>query len=238
MTNKYCIGSYEAWALDRILFLSQSPSGFLRHAPSALCARVLNLAVVCHHEKLLDTVTQRLVSRMLWSEMDREPVLRVAENRGLRKLQGVAYYKELVELEKSTYNGRGDTPSVFPLSMSAGKRARFVSAHHSLVNLGKSICITPPVFIPARCSTHAACMDTWIDLWRDAGVANRTLRHSSADVLGRMKSMMIHLKKSMMGSNSMTLSCSLAALEAITTMRDDVIAGLMDHFGEPWMIVS
>ena len=233
MTNKYCIASYEAWALDRILLLSQNPLGFLRHAPSILCARVLDLAVVCHHQKLLDTVTQRLVSRMLWSDMDRGPILRVAENRGLHRLQGVAYYKELVELEKSSYNGRSDTPLVLPMSMSSEKRMRFFAAHHSLVNLGESICMTPPVFIPTSCSTHAACMDTWIDLWRDAGVANQTLRHSSADVLGRMKSMMIHLKKSMMESDSMTLSCALAALEAITTARDDVIAGLMDHFREP-----
>jgi hypothetical protein len=233
ITNKYCIASYEAWALDRILLLSQSPLGFLRHGPSTLCARVLNLAVVCHHEKLLDTVTQRLISRMLWSDMDRGPILRVAEDRGLHKLQGVAYYKELVELEKSTYNGRGDTRLVLPLSMNAEKRTRFFSAHHSLVNLWESIRMTPPILIPARCSTHAACMDTWIDLWGDAGVANQTLRHGSADVLSRMKSMMMHLKKSMMASNSMSLSCSLAALEAITTARDDVIAGLMDHFREP-----
>ncbi|KAF8810212.1 hypothetical protein BYT27DRAFT_6494585 [Phlegmacium glaucopus] len=232
MTNKYCIASYETWALDRILFLSQNPLGFLRHAPSALCARVLDLAVICHQQKRLDTVTQRLVSRMLWSDMDREPILRVAENRGLRKLQGVAYYKELVELEKSTYDGQGDTPLVLPLSMSAEKRTRFFAAHQSLVNLWESIRMTPPVCISTTCLTHAACLDAWVILWRDAGAANQTLRHSSADVLGRMKSMMIHLKNSMIGSNSMTLNCVLAALEAITTTRDDVIAGLMDHFQE------
>jgi hypothetical protein len=165
--------------------------------------------------------------------MDREPILQVAKNRGLHKLQGVAYYKELVEFAKSTYNGQGDTLLALPMCMNAEKRTRFLDAHHSLINLWESIHMTPPVFVPASCSTHTACLDTWIDLWRDAGVANQTLRHSSADVLGRMKSMMIHLKKSMIGSNSMTLSCSLAALEAITIARDDVIAGLMDHFREP-----
>lgn len=162
--------------------------------------------------------------------MDCGPILLVAENRGLQKLQGVAYYRELIELEKSTYDNRGDTFFGLPVSMGAEKRRRFLAAHHSLVNLGESIRMTPPIFIPARCSTHAVCMDTWIDLWRDAGVTNQTLRHGSADVLGRMKSMMIHLKKSMIGSNSMTLGCALAALEAITSARDDVISGLMDHF--------
>lgn len=233
MTNKYCIASYETWALDRILLLSQNPLGFLRHAPSALCARVLDLAIICHHQRLLDIVTKRLVSRMLWSDMDRGPILRVAEKRGLQTLQGVAYYKELIELEKSTHNSRGETRLVLPLSMNAEKRTRFFAAHHSLINLEESIRMTPPVFTSSNCATHATCMDTWMSLWCDAGVANQTLRHSSADVLGRMKSMMIHLKKSMIGSNSMTLSCALAALEAITTTRDDVIAGLMDHFQEP-----
>jgi len=230
LTNKYCIASYEAWALDRILFLSQNPLGFLRHAPSAVCARVLNLTILCHHQRLLDTITQQLVSRMLWSDMDREPILRVAENRGIQKLQGVAYYKELVELEKSTYYGRGDTRLVLPLSMSVEKRTGFVAAHRSLVRLGESIRMTPPAFISTSCLAHEACVDTWIGLWRDAGAATQTLGHSPADVLGRMKSMMIHLKKSMIGSNTVTLNCALAALEAITTTRDDVITRLIDHF--------
>ncbi|KAF8810208.1 hypothetical protein BYT27DRAFT_7186638, partial [Phlegmacium glaucopus] len=123
--------------------------------------------------------------------------------------------KELVELEKSTYDGRGDTHCV-------GKRTQFFAAHHSLVNLWESIRMTPPVCISTTCLTHAACLGAWVILWRNAGAANQTLRHGSADVLGRMKLMMIHIKKSMIiVSNSMTLNCVVADLEAITTTRDD-----------------
>ncbi|KAF8157976.1 hypothetical protein B0H34DRAFT_706993 [Crassisporium funariophilum] len=231
MTNKYCIASYEAWALERLLTLVRCPIDFLRHAPPTTCARILDIAILCNHQTLLDTVTQRLVARMLWSDMDRRPILQVAESRGIRKLQGVAYYRELTDLERTTHDGRFHTRPHFPTSTLIEKRMRFLAAHHSLTNLWESVRTTPPA-IRGGCATHSDCVDVWTELWHEAGMASQTSRHGSADVLGRLKSMMIQLKKSMMGSNAMTLSCALAALESITTTRDDIIAGMMDHFHE------
>lgn len=236
LTNKYCIASYESWALERILSLAQNPIGFLRHAPPALCARALNLAALTNHKKLLDSITHRLVARMLWSDIDRQPILDVAQARGLRKLQGVAYYKELVDLEKMSFDvdGRTSTRPVFPPSMGVERRMRFLAAHHSLANLWECVRAAPPVFVQDGCPSHAECLTVWADLWAGAAEANQTVRHGSADVLGRLKSMMIMLKKTMMESESMGLGCVLAALEAITTTRDDIVAGLMDHFQEEY----
>jgi len=238
LTNKYCIASYESWALERILSLAQNPVGFLRHAPPTMCARVLNIAALSNHKRLLDTITHRLIARMLWSDIDRQPILDVAQARGLRKLQGVVYYKELVDLEKMSFDVDGYTSSssrpVFPPSTSVEKRMRFLAAHHSLVNLWECVRTTPPVFVEHGCASHAECLTAWTDLWVGAAEANQTLRHGSADVLGRLKSMMIVLKKTMMESSYMSLGCVLGALEAITTTRDDIVAGLMDHFQEEY----
>jgi hypothetical protein len=232
LTNKYCIASYESWALERILSLAQSPVGFLRHAPPAICARVLNIAALSNHKRLLETTTQRLVARMLWSDVDRQAILSVAEARGLRSLQGVAYYRELVDLERLSYDGYTATRPIFPASMGLERRMRFLAAHHSLTNLWECVRTSPPVFIESGCGSHTECLTAWTELWVDAAEANQTLRHGSADVLGRLKSMMILLKKTMMESNCITLGCMLSALEAITITRDEIVAGLMDHFQE------
>jgi len=230
LANKYCIVSYEEWSLDRILSLTQRPSNFLRHAPPQICARVLEVAFLCNHQQLLDITTQRLVARMLWSDIDRRPVLEVAERRGITKLQGVAYYKELIELEG--YSAQDGFYLAIPPDTSPARRACLISAHHSLVNLWECICLHPPTFLSDDCQAHTECLGTWTSLWSYAASSNQTLQHSPADVLGRLKSMMILLKKTMVETESMSLGCVLVALESITAMRDDIIAGLIDHFQE------
>ncbi|KAF8177005.1 hypothetical protein BJ912DRAFT_692766 [Pholiota molesta] len=91
--------------------------------------------------------------------------------------------------------------------------------------------MTPPTFIDHGCTTHADCLASWTEMWLGAGSASQTLLHGSADVLGRLKTMMILLRKSMRTSTSpITLDCALAALESITATRDDIVSGLMDHF--------
>ncbi|KDR82930.1 hypothetical protein GALMADRAFT_134458 [Galerina marginata CBS 339.88] len=229
-TNKYCIASYETWALDRIVALAQNPMGFLRHGPPEICARALNIAALCNHQMLLDIITQRLVPRILWSDVDRQAILKVAESRGLRKIQGVAYYRELIDMENASDAPRKSSRAIFPPSMDVEKRMLFLAAHHSLVNFWECIKATPPTFIEHGCPAHTHCLNTWTELWLHTASSPQTQRHGSADILGKLKSMMILLKKSTRESDSIGVTCSLAALESITTTREDIIAGLMEHF--------
>ncbi|KJA23295.1 hypothetical protein HYPSUDRAFT_40127 [Hypholoma sublateritium FD-334 SS-4] len=232
LANKYCMASYETWALQEILALAQDPMGFLRSAPSEVCALALNVAVLCHHDELLDLITHRLVARILWTDVAREPIVEVAESRGSRRLQGVLYYKELVSAERNAKpDGARKTPLVFPASISAEKRKHLLAAHHSLVNLCEWVRTNPPMFVDNGCTSHAECLTAWSDLWLSAGSADQTMRHGPTDVLGRLKAMMILLKKWMLDSASpITIDCTMAALESITVMRDDIVSGLLDHF--------
>lgn len=237
LANKYCLVSYESWALQCILSLAQDPMGFLRSAASEICARALNIAALTNHHELLNMVTQRLIARILWTDVKRGPILDVAESRGLRRLQGVAYYKELVALEQLSGSGSDDkTQALFPTSISIEKRMRFLAAHYSLVNLWECVRMTPPTFIDHGCTSHADCLTCWTEMWLGAGSASQTLLHGSADVLGRLKTMMILLRKSMRTSTSpITLDCALAALQSITATRDDIVFGLIDHFQGYWV---
>lgn len=234
LANKYCIASYEAWALERILLLAQNPNGFLRQAPPETCARALSIAFMCNHRHLVDIITHKLVARMLWSDMSRQPILQVATKLGLTTLQGVAHYRELVDLERS-HPDHQKHPGLAFLSgiQHEEKRLRLFSAYHSILSLWDRIRLTPPSFVPEdhTCSTHSECLITWSKLWVTAASSEQTSKHGIVDILGRLKSMMIQVKKEMMASGTgMSLGCTLSALESITSARDDIVAGLIGHF--------
>ncbi|KAF8885681.1 hypothetical protein CPB84DRAFT_1685331 [Gymnopilus junonius] len=231
LTHKYCIASFEKWALDRLFSLAQDPYIFLRRASPEHCARVLKIAALCNYTRILDAVTQQLIPRILWSDMNRQAILRVAESRGLRRIQGVVHYKDLINMEKASISA-GQKLSSYPscTELRPQTQERLIAAHHSLINLWECVKSFPPHFMEHDCPTHLNCLSTWSDLWLDAAEAQQTERLPTADVLGRLKAMMIILKKATRESETITLGCTLAALESITSFREDIIAGLMDHF--------
>lgn len=232
LASKYCIVSYEAWALDRILTLAQNPNLFLRQASPELCARALHVASLCDHRHLMDIIVQRLVARMLWSDLNRQPILHVAIRLGIPILQGVAYYRDLVDLERA-HQDKGGGLTFLPSVPHEEQRLRLFSAYQSLVSLWDRIRTKPPAFEidDHTCSEHSVCIATWTKLWSSVASSEQTTKHGVVDVLGRLKSMMIQLKKAMMESRTgMSLGCTLSALESITTARDDIVDGLIDHF--------
>jgi hypothetical protein len=232
LANKYCIASYEAWALDQIMVLAQNPNCFLRQASPEICARALQVASLCDHRPLMDIVVQRLVARMLWSDMNRQPILYATCRLGIPILQGVAYYKDLVDLERAHQDQGGGLTFLSSIPHEE-QRLRLFSAYQSLVSLWDRIRLSPPTFDTDdhTCSEHSECIETWTKLWSSAATSEQTAKHGVVDVLGRLKSMMIQLKKAMMESRTgMSLACTLSALESITTARDDIVDGLIDHF--------
>ncbi|KAF4617362.1 hypothetical protein D9613_006153 [Agrocybe pediades] len=231
LANKYGMVAYETWGLERLLELTQV--GVLKTAPPDLCARALNIAALCDYETLLEAIIRKLTPRLLWSDMDYQPILRVAQDRGLTKVLGVIYYKELINLEREWEEGKKESQHyhyTFPSGWADEKQRRFIAAHHSMVNLWKSIRAAPPCFADHGCEAHSECLATWTELWSRAASSSHTANHAKSDVLGRLKSMMIILKKSLTELHPINLECSLTALESITYLRDDITANLMEHF--------
>jgi len=214
LANKYCIASYEAWALDRLISLAKNPNSFIRHASPEICARALHVAFLCDHQPLIDIILSKLVPRILWSsDFDRQPILQLSIKLGIPILQGVIYYRNLVQ------NPEQDQ-----------------SAYESLVRLWNRIRTTPPSFEKDKetCTDpeHIQCLATWSNLWSTTASSEQTVTNcGDVDVLGRLKCMMIQLKKAMESrSDAMSLGCTLLALESITVARDEIVNGLIDHF--------
>jgi hypothetical protein len=222
----------EAWVLERIYVLLQEPTGPLRSAPLDICARMLEVAILCNHRKLLDLVTQHLIRQIIWYHTPPEAIrelIGIAKAHGLRTLQGAGYYRQLINMEFQAVDSDIIKPRV-PLTIDSEQRMLFFSAHHSLLNLWDHLRTYPPAISFVGCPSHAECSLHWENMWFEAGALNETLYCGSADVLGRLKAMMITLRKSMCDAPGFALPCKMGALEIIAALRDEIIDGLMDHF--------
>lgn len=144
-------------------------------------------------------------------------------------MQGVIYYTQLVDMERPL-DGRADTQPVFPAGMDVERRMRFLAAHVSLSALSVQLHTGAPPLPPSGCPSHSLCLRAWEELWVRAAEESDASSFGSADILGKLRAMMASLKRKVSEAPTMSIDCSLAALEAAVTLRDDIINGLMDHF--------
>ena len=240
LANKYCFSSLESWTIDRIYNLVNKTNDLLRSASSTLLARILHLAVLSNHQRLQDLVTQNLICRILWYNTRPETILPIAEMHGLRTLQGVCYYRQLVKLERmsnacdrdaSSY--RGSMKTQFPEDMTVEARLRFLSAHESLLSLWTQIRSSPPPFCMDDCPFHDHCQDGWQAIWEEALEVDQAFFYGSADLLGRLKSTLFCVRKMLADTTRMSTTCKLGALESLSFLRDEIIEGMLTHFEEP-----
>ncbi|KAF8625906.1 hypothetical protein AX17_006632 [Amanita inopinata Kibby_2008] len=236
MSNKYCFASFESWSVERIYALAKDTSGPLRNASPRVYARVLTVAVLSDHPKLLEMVTKKLISRILWHNMPPEPILPIADKYGLRELQGICYYRQLTSMERDSpyYSSNSNSSQLaIPLTFSVEKRVRYFSAHRSLVELWERLRSSPPSFYHDGCPSHGHCLITLTHLWYEVGSSVQTLQYGPADVLGKLKILMINLRNAMNNTPTISVQCTLSALEAIAMTRDEIIGDLIDYFQEP-----
>ena len=104
MTNKYHFATTEAWAADALYSVVSGRYGapHPQHAPascpSAWLRRLLELALLCGHAPLREHVVDRWVERIRRGELRPVHALEIADRAGIRRLQGCAYYHQLLEM--------------------------------------------------------------------------------------------------------------------------------------------
>jgi len=240
LANKYCFSSLESWTVDRIYTLVNKSNDLLRSASPALLARILHIAVLSNHRELQDLATQNLICRILWYNTCPETIIPIAETHGLRTLQGVCYYRQLVKLERMSNmcdrdagSHRSSMKTQFPENMGVEARLRFLSAHESLLSLWTQIRSSPPPFCTDDCPFHDNCEGAWQAIWEEALEVDRAFFHGSADLLGRLKSILFCGRKMLADTMHMSTACKLAALESLSFLRDEIIEGMLTHFEEP-----
>ncbi|KAJ7600854.1 hypothetical protein C8J56DRAFT_911453 [Mycena floridula] len=199
MAHKYVFRTVEQWAVSSISTIVAEPNSF-EPAPVGISdlddtiARILEIATIGHHASLLDTVTRKLITHILWYNLFPGPrLLEVAErhchqNPAVNRVLGVLYYRMLVNLETTKH---GNSPIAmppqpkFPPRMNIEKRMRSLAAQQELTNIWNRLSSTPPPLPSAEPrddvtlsdfplhftslpNPHSCCIKTWSTLWLDA----------------------------------------------------------------------
>jgi hypothetical protein len=232
ITHKYHFESIESWAIEELFIAVRR---YHLHTMSAdIYARVLEVAILCEHAQLRDVLIEDSISRILWYGLSPEPLLAVAERHGLRKLQGVAYYRQLTQLDRTAINTNSGTSRLqFGPAFSMEQRFRLLSGYQSLVRLWEFLRQSPPDFSspsPPSCQDHSKCISTWREKWIQVGKAEETLSHAAVDLLGRLSCMDDRLRMELVFEKSMTLQCTLAGFEAVSQTIHEIIENLSEHF--------
>ena len=104
MTDKYHFASIEAWAADALynvvsgLHGTPKPQYDLGRCTSAWMKRLLEVAILSGHTALRNVIAEQWVSRIAAGEFSPTHALEIADRAGIRKLQGYAYYAQLLAM--------------------------------------------------------------------------------------------------------------------------------------------
>lgn len=265
VSSKYSFKSTETWALDAIQeYLERNTSPLFNDNPlirmfptlntrsSALLesegqiARLIRLAQMCSHSRLMDTMIQLLQKLMSGSLHYSYLAMTLADEFNLRDLRGAAY---LGVMQTSVFvcpgAGIGHTyvegdiqeTSEGPqrLVVSPLQQLRLLSGYHRLSKAWDKLRAVPPQFehAPSCGATwhQHGCTQSWTDFWKEKTRSEGVLSLGSANVLGRLGIIIKEFDK--WGSATyMHHDCKSAARRSIHEKVKQIQQALPDYFTE------
>ncbi|KAI0662005.1 hypothetical protein C8Q70DRAFT_1043238 [Cubamyces menziesii] len=190
MTNKYNFASTESWAIDTVYNVLSGLYGppqrqyDLATCSSAWIRRLLEVAILCGHKRLIEYVSSRWADRIMARDLRPVHALEIAARGGSSKLAGIAHYVQLLEMgadfdagvvEDGPQYGRsqahghpttaadggpaaapsGQPNTGTPAVLTREQKRRLLSGHWSLTRLWERLAATPPKFErPDGCTYH------------------------------------------------------------------------------------
>lgn len=252
LTNKYHFDTTSSWAISAVYSVTSGaygspthPAADLTRVSSAVLTRILEVALRCGHSRLVDYVVECWSNRILSHNLKPAPAIAVADKHGIRNLRGVAYYVQLMEMgpafdlatgtaeeDVSLSEDLDEDPSGPHVPLTQVHITRLLSGFYSLVSLWDRLRQSPPKFPrPDGCTYHShGCLATFQSVWSDAARAERTMRYSSADVVGRLRCMEEMMRADRDLCCALSPMCLREAMGAVKKTIKEVQDGLADRF--------
>ncbi|KAK7028830.1 hypothetical protein VNI00_014843 [Paramarasmius palmivorus] len=269
ISNKYSFKSMETWALDAIqsyverkpspLFLSLAGQGALALSgaetslatnptpvpgieSSAQLTKLIQLAQLCGHERLLSTMVGLLRQLMSKSLQYAYLAMTLADELDLRALRGAAY---LEVMQRATVVRRGSTAIAIPhqgdldeegrLVITPAQQLRLLTGYWHLTRTWERIRVSPPQFVHATaCGAtwhQHGCTQSWVEFWKDKTKGDAVLLLGLADVMGRLRQVQKDYDR--WGSATyMHHDCRVAARRSIADLIKRVEEKLPDYFSD------
>ncbi|KAF8214919.1 hypothetical protein K438DRAFT_1705372 [Mycena galopus ATCC 62051] len=262
IANKYSFKTIETWSLDAIQeYVNRKPSPILTSIPppnsytfspnaaaalesTAQLTRLIRLAQMCSHEKLLSTMITLLRQLMSSSLQYAYLAMTLADELDLRALRGAAYLEVMqkaVVVKRTKVDAIRRKPAtavVGPegrLVVNRPQQLRLLSGYYRLTRTWERLRTTPPHFdhAPSCGATwhQHGCTQSWLEFWKEKTRSDAVLALGLADVLGRLKQVQRDYDR--WGSATyMHHDCRMAAKRSIGEVLRNVEEALPDYFSE------
>ena len=273
ISNKYCFKSIETWALDAIQeYINRKPSPVFNMLPStpsytfiptsglasittpepevlqentAQLVRLVRLAQMCNHERLLTTMIGILRQMMTLNLKYAYLAMTLADELNLRELRGAAYLEVMQRavvvarsqvVEESNAEDvtvEGDIDEEGRLVVTPAQRLRLLSGYYRLSMAWERLRVSPLTFdhAPSCGATwhQHGCTQSWLEFWKERSRSDAVLNLGLADVVGRLKA--IQKQFDQWGSASyMHHDCRMAAKRSVQERIHKIEDTLSDYF--------
>ncbi|KAF8811549.1 hypothetical protein BYT27DRAFT_7221403 [Phlegmacium glaucopus] len=279
VANKYSFKSMETWSLDVIQeYVNRQPSPILGSSqlPHSLhplhssigqptikphepvdtadqLTRLIRLAQLCHHERLLSTMIGLLRQLMSSSIQYAYLAMTLSDELDLRALRGAAYLEVMQKadvVQKVNVDLLSNNPPTNPttgntivspksaerLFITRAQQHRLLAGYYRLTSTWDKLRLTPLPFEHAHsCGAtwhQQGCTQSWLEFWKEKTRSDTVMSLGQADVLGRLK--LVQKDYDRWGSATyMHHDCRMNAKKAIGEMIKKVEDALSDYFSEP-----
>lgn len=259
VASKYSFKSTESWALDAIQKRVERkpspliPSGLSPNQPASVVhdskmqlSRLIRLAQMCGHQKLLDTMVTLLRQLMSVSLHYSYLAMTLSDELDLRELRGLAYIEVLqrgvflsVPNDEDKSGTEGDIQQtaggVERLVVSPAQRLHLLSGYYRLSKTWERLRVVPLPFDhapPCAANWHLhTCTQSWTEFWKEKMRTDGILSLDVANVIGRLILMAKEFDK--WGSATyMHQECKVLAKRAIHDKIKGIQESLPDFFHE------
>lgn len=207
----------------------------------ALVSRLMRLAQLCGHERLLSTMITVLRQLMSFSIQYAHLAMTLADELDLRSLRGIAYFEVMqksnaVVARGPSTPGEGEDAMIDAegrLIVSHEQKLRLLTGYYRLSMVWERLRSTPlPLEHSAACGAtwhQHGCTQCWLEFWKEKTKSETVLQQGLADVLGRLRAVAKEFGR--WGSATyMHTDCRAIARKMIQDKIKQVEDSLADYF--------
>lgn len=199
--------------------------------------RMLRVAILSNDRSLFTVMVSSISTHLLKGTLAPTDILIIADRHNIHELQGVAYYAQLMALQK-----RDSDELTFPtgVSLSREQRIRLLAGHWSLVRKWERLRASP--FQDSSCTAHGPTCAIALTTWRVFTHRQALAQYPLADVVGKVEQVWSWVQEWVQNETRVRQGgplvaffpsvCHVAVLYAAENLPKTIQASLRDYFSD------
>lgn len=216
---------------------SPEKTGYLSTCSSEDFVRLVEVAIRCCRTDLCDLVVDKWIARIkVRNHLPLLPALLTSDKYNLRRLQGFAYYRQLLDMNSVTPLPGSTVTKFSHPDLSSVQIRRLLAGYWSLSRYWERLRTSAPEFPRAEnCSPQihqVVCVATWSKRWLVAAGSTEANKRGPANVLMKIHYMREVLLQDELFSRNMlpSATCRKSALDTVAGLYNSLHESLAEHF--------